>query len=356
MSPASRGSEPAGRLSGTTPHTETPYTETPYTEIPYTDTHPGTIRTFRLGPLQLTTVEGGPVRMVRPTWLITSGPGELGEPLVVMAPAEGVIAVEQDGRAAQVHLGDIVFCDLARPVRIGFPSPFRTNCLVLPRRLLGLTESGLRRLTAVPVRPDSTPGALLSLLPAKLVDTASTLPPATGETLARHVVDLMSVLAEEWLHQEAQGVQGVQGVQRAQGVREAMAVPGAGRELLPRVKQFIDQHLGDPRLTPEVVARAHRISVRYLHKLFEHEDTTVGRWIQRRRLQECRRELARHRTAGRTIAAVARQWGFTSAAHFSRAFRTMYGMSPAEWRNFTLRASCTPDSGGVNEQYGEMAA
>lgn len=101
---------------------------------------------------------------------------------------------------------------------------------------------------------------------------------------------------------------------------------------LDQIRAFIGRHLADPDLTPEVIARAHRISVRYLHKIFEAEDTTVSRWIQSRRLEACRRDLLRREAANRTIVAVAHRWGFTSAAHFSRVFRAAYGMSPSKWR------------------------
>ncbi|MFD5467564.1 helix-turn-helix domain-containing protein [Kitasatospora sp. NPDC127059] len=72
--------------------------------------------------------------------------------------------------------------------------------------------------------------------------------------------------------------------------------------------------------------------MRYLHKLFRYEGMTAARWIQRQRLDMCRRDLAR-RAAGRaTVAAVAGRWGFVSASHVSRAFRAAYSVSPREWR------------------------
>ncbi len=70
--------------------------------------------------------------------------------------------------------------------------------------------------------------------------------------------------------------------------------PGGSRATLLRIQAFIDRHLADPDLTSQAIAQVHRISVRYLHKLFESEDATVGRWIERRRLEECRCDLARH--------------------------------------------------------------
>jgi hypothetical protein len=46
------------------------------------------------------------------------------------------------------------------------------------------------------------------------------------------------------------------------------------RALLLQAQAFIEAHLGDPELTPGRVAAAQYISVRYLHKLFEAEQTT----------------------------------------------------------------------------------
>jgi hypothetical protein len=48
--------------------------------------------------------------------------------------------------------------------------------------------------------------------------------------------------------------------------------------LLTRIYAFIQQHLGDPELSPGAVAAAHHISVSYLHKLFHAEGATVAGW------------------------------------------------------------------------------
>ncbi|MFE9445141.1 helix-turn-helix domain-containing protein [Streptomyces sp. NPDC006602] len=133
--------------------------------------------------------------------------------------------------------------------------------------------------------------------------------------LAGNVVDLLTVLADEQLGRISQGT------------------PSGDAAMLLQLRTFIGRHLADPELTPEVIARAHRISVRYLHKLFEGEDTTVSRWIQSRRLEACRRDLLHREATNRTVVAVAQRWGFTSAAHFSRVFRDAYGMPPSEWRD-----------------------
>ncbi|MGW1027155.1 helix-turn-helix domain-containing protein [Streptomyces sp. NPDC002577] len=87
------------------------------------------------------------------------------------------------------------------------------------------------------------------------------------------------------------------------------------------VRTYLDGHLGDPGLGPDTVAAAHHMSVRSLHKLFEGEGITVSRLIQRRRLQECARDLAQGGSSERTLSGVARRWSFTHPASFSRLFR-----------------------------------
>lgn len=275
------------------------------------DVYSGTIRTSRLGHLQVVTVECDSLRAVRTPRLIARGNAEN---LIVRLQGKGVARLEQDGREAYLQAGEIVIYDMARPHRMDFPERLQTKSILLPRRLLGLSESDLRQITASPLRSDMALGGLLSVLLSRLPDTAETFRPRTGELLARNVVDLLTVLADEQLGRISEGT------------------PSGDAVLLLRIRTFIGRHLADPDLTPEVIARAHHISLRYLHKIFEGEDTTVSRWIQGRRLEACRRDLLHREAAHRTIVAVAHRWGFTSAAHFSRVFRAAYGMSPSEWR------------------------
>ncbi|EPH44212.1 helix-turn-helix domain-containing protein [Streptomyces aurantiacus] len=103
-----------------------------------------------------------------------------------------------------------------------------------------------------------------------------------------------------------------------------------------RIDAFIQGHLADPTLSPTSIAEAHHISVRYLYQVFDTHDMAVAAWIRYCRLERCRRDLADLRLRSRPIGAIASMWGFSDAAHFSRAFRAAYGMSPREYRRRRL--------------------
>lgn len=43
-------------------------------------------------------------------------------------------------------------------------------------------------------------------------------------------------------------------------------------------------------------------------------------------------ELLRRESRHRSIAAIARSWGFRDPSHFARRFLAAYGVTPKEWR------------------------
>ncbi len=105
------------------------------------------------------------------------------------------------------------------------------------------------------------------------------------------------------------------------------------RALLTQVQSYIHRHLGDAALDPHVVADAHHISVRSLHRLFEAEDATVASYIRDLRLARCRRDLTDPALRNQPVQTVAARWGFPDKAHFSRAFKAAYGTTPQDHRD-----------------------
>lgn len=111
---------------------------------------------------------------------------------------------------------------------------------------------------------------------------------------------------------------------------EESAVRAAHRR---RALRFIDSHLASSDLRPGTVARALRLSPRYLQKIFADHNERLSGLIRARRIAEARRLLASATPGRPSISQVAYAVGYDDAAHFSRAFREEMAMSPSAFRD-----------------------
>jgi AraC-like DNA-binding protein len=285
-----------------------PMTVAPRDEGPFS----GRIRTGRLGCLRVSTMEADAKRVIRTPELIADSSEAF---VAVGVQVSGTATLIQDSRRSEVGEGDLVVYDTARPYSFDYPERFSTHVFQLPRRALGVSDADILQVCGTVVGSADGFGAVLQTFLRTLATSADSYSPAVGGKLANSVIDLFAALV-------------------AEGARQVPADADTARtHLVLRVRDHIDRNLGDPALSPDAIARAHHISVRYLHRIFEAEGITVGRLVQQRRLQECARELARRGRTAPTVSAVAQRWGFASPAHFSRAFRTAHGLSPREWRS-----------------------
>lgn len=98
-----------------------------------------------------------------------------------------------------------------------------------------------------------------------------------------------------------------------------------------RICQFIRLNLDDPDLSVERIAKAMNCSRRYVHKVFNNGQT-VTQFIWNQRLERCRADLTAARSK-LSLTEIAFNHGFSSSAHFSRAFRARYGCSPSAYRS-----------------------
>ncbi|MFD3488629.1 helix-turn-helix domain-containing protein [Streptomyces sp. NPDC058665] len=224
----------------------------------------------------------------------------------------------QGDRCAEFGVGDLILFDTSRPYLAGFqPGTPMSRLLLLrfPRSLLPLPHRDLRSLSATRIPGARGIGALTSQFMLQLARHFDELSPSDAARLTTLTLDvLIAALAD------------------ALDTGSAVPAHTRRRALMARIHAFIRDNLGDARLTPDTIAAAHHISLRYLHKLFQQDGHTVAGWVRERRLEQCRRDLADPRLAASPINAIAARWGFTSPAHFSQAFRGAYGVPPRQYR------------------------
>jgi AraC-like DNA-binding protein len=266
----------------------------------------GTLCSAKPGQVLVTRIAGGPCTVLRTRSLIGSGDREL---VKVALYGRGRAGVEQDGRQCLPGQGDLVVYETARPYELRFWDSFDIVVLGIPRKLLGPYATPLASRTASPVPTD---GGGRRLAAALLRDVASDLDACAGSG-GPHLADalvsvVLSALAEQ----------------------PVSARPA--EDLAERILTYCLGRLSDPRLSPESVARAHRVSVRYLHKVLQQREVTLASWIRGRRLERIRRDLADPALADRSVSVIAAGWGILDATHLSRALRAEFGQSAAEIR------------------------
>ncbi|WP_307127155.1 helix-turn-helix domain-containing protein [Streptomyces sp. B1I3] len=208
--------------------------------------------------------------------------------------------------------GDLVLLDALRPEHLACGDEF--VFFRVPCSYLGITQDEVLHLTGLRVSGADGVAALVSKVLTVLIDEDGLWNSMNGKRLALNAVDLIALLVAELL-----------APYRSKSTE-------SGSEMLARIRSYIEENLMDPDLSPESIARAHHISVRYLHKLFQGDGTTVSTHVRQRRLAACRLDLGRLPNRRRSVAAVAQSWGFPSPSHFSRLFRQAYGESPSEWQ------------------------
>jgi AraC-like DNA-binding protein len=226
----------------------------------------------------------------------------------------GAARVEQDGREAVLGPGDFVVYETERPFAWRLRSGTRWDLAVFtwPRDTIRLSESESAALTCHTLPGDTGITGVLSRMLTDLLTAKPTLSGAGAVRIADEIGELVATVAAE-------------ACERGAGTDRHAA-------LLRQIDTYIDEHLGDPDLSPTIIAHAHFLSTRQLQRMFASRGQTVSQVVRRRRLESCRRDLLTCRGGEATLTAVCFRWGFTDLAVFSRAFRDAYGMSPTEYR------------------------
>jgi len=101
---------------------------------------------------------------------------------------------------------------------------------------------------------------------------------------------------------------------------------------LATIKDDITRHLTDARLSVHTVAARHKISPRYVQRLFDEIGSTFTGYVMEQRLERARRLLSDPALSDRTLTTIAFAAGFNDLSHFHRRFRARYGAAPSDLR------------------------
>ena len=220
----------------------------------------------------------------------------------------------QDGREAVLRTGDFTLCDSARPYDLRFDSLNDMLVLRIPAASLRMRLVQPEDFTALTVAGDRSAGALVSQLVRQWWALCiAGLDDDVSRRIGSNVLDLVvTALCAGHTHRIA-----------AESITNARRL---------RIHRYIEDHLMDPALDADRVAAAVGVTPRYVHRLLERSDETLGQRILRRRLELCARRLRDPALAGRSVTEIAFDCAFGDSSYFGRCFKRQFGMTPGEYR------------------------
>jgi len=228
----------------------------------------------------------------------------------------GDATLSQDDHRAELHPGDIAILDSSRAYFIDVPRSFDALWVSVPRyRLEGRLHS-LSEIMAQRIDGSTGVGHVASSMLSAALDEAPHMQASEANRIANHLLDLLGLILAD----------------RTEDKRSDRAT-SYSTSMLRRVQEYVEKNLDDEILSPEQVASAQNVSMRYINKLFAREGTSIARWIRIRRLERCRIDLESPDHSNQSISDIAYSHGFGNISSFNRAFRSHFGLSPRTLRN-----------------------
>jgi AraC-like DNA-binding protein len=269
-----------------------------------------TVREQPLGQLRLVDGSASPHGGVRRRRQVGATPRDVVGLQLVLAGHE---LVYRDDGVVALGPGDLMVWDSDVIGAYEIIETVRKRTLVIPRPLSDALLPGLHTPAVVRVVSGRQAGVVRPLfaLLAMLSETLSTMSPHATDKAAALVIQMLADLGGRGTH------------------RLILNRRGA-KELLERVLGYVEDNLGDPALSPAIVAAAHFVSIRTLYSAFEALDMSLAAHIRTRRLARCYADLI---ITDDSVGDIAARWGFVSAPHFSRAFARQYGFAPSRARS-----------------------
>lgn len=181
----------------------------------------------------------------------------------------------------------------------------------------------------------------MTLLPPRLIDprllACGVLPGKVGVT--RVLAGMLQAVGEELESFEASDLHPVE-VALAEFLTASLArlldTPGLGDHRRTahflRICESIDRQLGDADLSLNHITDQHRVSSRYVQKLFADVGLSFTGYLRDKRLERCCQDLRSPAHRALSVSEICFRWGFNDAAHFSRTFRARFDMTPRECR------------------------
>ena len=260
---------------------------------------------------------GGPMLHVRTDRMARASADNL---ILFSVQRAGQGHVRQHDRLAEMAAGTGILIEARTRYERVSSTEVRSLNLRFPRALLPLRTAEITEACARSVEPTAPVMQLLSTYLDRLFEVADGLTGQQRRDAGRAAIDLLAMALRD----------------------VAPSVPGGDGSagvLLDMMRTHIREHLADPELRVEELARRHHVSVGHAYTLFELIGTTPGAYLREQRLLAARTMLSNPRYDRLAVSSIGAAVGFRDLSTFERAFRRQYGTTPAGWRREHLHHS-----------------
>lgn len=235
------------------------------------------------------------------------------ENIIVQVYAEGGYRFTAGGEERVAETGDIVAFDLTRPCTVRTSDAFRQMSIIVPRQLLVPLASNVDNMHGIVLRKETPLNSLLVAHMHALMAEGERVDIVAGAAMVRATAALVAACFGS-----------------STETREHAAAT-LSSALLRRIRHGIDQNLADPTLGPDMLTRRFNLSRASLYRLFEPLGG-VRAYIQMRRLMRIHQAISDPALFHQPIGTLAARWGFPDKTVFSRAYKTLYGVTPSDAR------------------------
>jgi AraC-like DNA-binding protein len=224
----------------------------------------------------------------------------------------------QLGRSLDLHPGDWSLLGNSDVSMITIPEESRYMAFSLPRAVIRplVPDIGAMFARRIPAASPALQMLLRYLDLARHDNTVTT--PALAAAFTDHVCDLLALALGP-----------------TRDAAELARTRGLPAARLRAMQDDIRTNLGRADLSVRAVATRHKVSTRYLQRLFEESGSTFTQFVMEQRLAAVHKALAARPDV--PIHTIAYDLGFNDASYFNRAFRQRYGCRPSDVRNCARR-------------------
>jgi AraC-like DNA-binding protein len=247
------------------------------------------------------------------------------EPSPSLAPAAAIVlqitgrsVIEHQGRTVRLAPGHWCMCDSSVPYTLTSPGASQRLLLLIPHDCLN-DDVVLEEFTSRSFSGTSGVGRLVFGIAGWIVEEFASIHSERADVLAKTITQVINLAIHEKM--------GRRSIEPAQGT------------LGDRIRAYVADHLRDPHLSLDSIAKHLNSSKRSLHRAVSSSSCSIHDLIWHQRLDRCRRDLLDPSQSRQTIAEIAHSWGFKNFTHFSQAFRERFGVSAREARRSVLNLS-----------------